>query len=493
MDYLDHNKEFRQRILLFVGYLLIGLAVVIAALVLKYQADGYGVNKKGDVIQNGLTFFSSHPTPADIYINDKLSSVKTNTRLALPSGVYNVKLTRSGYYDWQRIIEVNGGDVQHFDYPFLFPKVLTTKKVQDFNSTPTLMTQSPDKRWVIIQSSANPADFILYDIKKPDTSATAFSLPASLISKSATGAESWVLAEWADDNQHVLLQHKYDAKSEFILIDIEAPQRSVNLNDTLKASLSNVSLNDKKYDQYYLYDSASTSLQEASLKNPTPVPVLNHVLAYKTYSDDTIFYVSSQNTPAGKVAARLLIGDKTHNIRTLSAGTTYSVDLTKYDGDMYVVAAAAADNRAYIYKDPVGQLATLPKQLPASAKVLRVDQVNYVGFSPTAQYIVAENGNKFGVYDIENEVGFSYTTKEPIDAPQTRASWMDGNRLFYTSNGKLTVFDYDYINLQQLMPSSSGYIPAFSPDYEYVYSIAPSAVVGQIDFTQTSLRAPADR
>lgn len=493
MDYLDNNKEYRQRILLFVGYLLIGLAIVIAALVLKYQADGYGVNKKGDVIQNGLTFFSSHPTPADIYINNKLSSVKTNTRLALPSGVYNVKLTRSGYYDWQRTIEVNGGDVQHFDYPFLFPKVLTTRKIQDFSIPPTVMTQSPDKRWVIIQSSTNPADFIIYDIKKPNTPPSSFSLPANLISKPASGAESWVLSEWADDNQHVLLQHKYDSRSEFILVDHEAPQRSINLNTTLKINPTNISLNDKKYDQYYLYDVASTSLQRVSLKNPTPAPVLNHVLAYKTYSDDTVFYVSSQNTSPGKVAARLLVGDKTYNIRTLSAGSTYSVDLTKYDGAMYVVAAAAADNRAYIYKDPVGQLEALPKQPPASAKVLRVDQVNFVGFSPTAQYIVAENSNKFGVYDLENEVAYSYTTKEPIDAPQTRASWMDGNRLFYASNGKLIVFDYDYINLQQLMPSSSGYLPAFSPDYENVYSVAPSSVDGQLDFTQTSLRTPGDR
>lgn len=492
MDYLDNNKEYRQRILLFVGYLLIGLAVVIAALVLKYQADGYGVNKKGDVIQNGLTFFSSHPTPADIYVNGRLSSVKTNTRLALPSGVYDIKLTRSGYYDWQRNIEVYGGDVQHYDYPFLFPKVLTSKKIQTYNQTPGLMTQSPDKRWVIVQAGENLADFTIYDIKDPDAPIASFSLPANLISKS-TGTESWLLAEWADDNQHVLLQHKYDSRSEFILVDRVEPQRSINLNTTLNASPTNISLNDKKYDKYYLYDSAAASLQKASLKNPTPVSVLNHVLAYKTYSDDTVLYVSNQNTPTSKVTVRLLAGDKTYSIRTLSAGTSYNVDLTKYDGVMYIVVAAASDNRAYIYKDPIGQLSALPKQPPASAKVLRVDQVNFVSFSPTAQYIMAENGNKFAVYDIENEVGYSYTTKEPIDTPQTNASWMDGNRLLYISGGKLTVFDYDYINLHQLMSASSSYVPAFSPDYKFVYSIAPSNNAGQLDFTQTSLRIAADR
>ncbi len=492
MDYLDNNKEYRQRILLFVGYVLVGLAIVIAALVLKYQADGYGVNKKGDVIQNGLTFFSSHPTPADIYVNGRLSDVKTNTRLALPSGVYDIKLTRSGYYDWQRNIEVNGGDVQHFDYPFLFPKTLTTKKVEGFSPAPALLTQSPDKRWVLIQSAAIPTNFTMYDIKNPDTPVSSFSLPAGLITKAAS-SESWLLSEWADDNQHVLIQHKYDTKNEFILIDREAPEQSVNLNATLKVNPTAVTLNDKKYDQYYLFDAAAGTLQRSSLKNSTPASALNHVLAYKTYSDDSILYVSNQGAPAGKVLVRLLVGNKTYNIRTLSANSVYSVDLTKYDGVMYVVVAAASDNRAYIYRDPVGQLSALPNQPPATAQVLRIQQVNFVGFSPTAQYIVAENINNFGVYDLENKLAYSYVTREPLDAPQTHASWMDGDRLLYTSNGKLIVFDYDYINLHQLMSNAAAYLPAFSPDYKYVYALAQTTASSQLDFNQTYLRTQADR
>ena len=492
MDYLDKNKESRQRIVLFVGYILIGLAIVVAALVLKYQADGYGVNKKGDVIQNGLTFFSSHPAPANIYINGRLNSVKTNTRLSLPSGVYDVKLTRTGYYDWQRNIEVNGGSVQHYDYPFLFPKLLTTKKIQNFSLAPSLMTQSLDLRWVMIQSNANPSEFTVYDIKSPDTPPSTISIPASLITK-AVGGETWQVAEWADDNQHVLLQHNYDSKSEFILVDREAPQSSLNLNATLKINPSKITLNDKKYDKYYIYDSAGATLQKVSLKNPTPATLLSHVVAYKTYSDNTVLYISNQDSVAGKVNVRLLEGDKTYNIRILTAGSSYNVDLTKYDGIMYVVAASSGDNRAYIYRDPVGQLNRLPEQPLASAQVLRVDQVNYVSFSPIAQYILAENGNNFGVYDIENKTSFKYTTSEAFDAPQTHASWMDGNRLLYTSNGKLIVFDYDHTNLHQLMASSSSYLPAFSPDYKNVYNIAQAPSTAELDFFQTSLRTAQDR
>jgi hypothetical protein len=124
MDYLDPKKEARHRVLLFVGYILIGVAILIGTLVLLYQAYGFGIGKNGTVIQNGLVFVSSQPNPANIYLNNKLNKSQTNTRLTLPSGIYQVRLARDGYRDWQRTIEVEGGDVQHFDYPFLIPSKL---------------------------------------------------------------------------------------------------------------------------------------------------------------------------------------------------------------------------------------------------------------------------------------------------------------------------------------------------------------------------------
>jgi len=491
MDYLDHNKELRQRVLLFVGYVLVGFAVVIAAIILLYQSYGFGVNDKGDVIQNGLTFFSSHPNPADIYVNGQLKNSKTNTRLVLPSGLYDVKLTRTGYHDWQRAIEVNGGDVQHFDYPFLFPKTLSTSKIQSFAAAPNLITQSPDHRWVLIQAGPNLQEFSMYDLKSPEKPPTTLSLPANILTKAST-TESWLIEEWADDNRHVVLQHNFDGKVEFILLDRETITQSINLNVVLNVSPSKLTLNDKKYDKYYIYDAPSHNLQKTTLQNTSLLAVQQHVLAYKTYSDDMVLYVTDLGSQTGKVSAKLMVGDKTYNIRSLSLSPNYSVDLTKYDGVMYVVVGAANDNRAYVYKDPVGQIESQPKQPLGTTQVLRVPQLNFVSFSPTAQYIMAENGNRFGVYDIENKSGYNYTTKDQIDSPQVHASWMDGNRLVYVSGGKLNVFDYDYTNLQVLMPASSSFLPAFSPDYKYVYALT-STPSSAVDFDQTSLRTPADR
>jgi hypothetical protein len=493
MDYLDPRKELKNRVLLMVGYVLVAVAIATTALILLQQASGYGVNRKGVVIQNGLTFFSSHPHPANIYVNGTPKSAKTNTRLYLLEGIYSVKLTRSGYYDWQRTINLEGGSVAHFDYPFLFPKDISPKKLQTYDHAPALLTQSPDRRWLLVQTAAALADFEVYDLKNPTKPLSApLSLPAGLLTKPAA-SESWQLGEWADDNNHLLLQHIFDGKTEYILVDRGDPTKSLNLTNTLSLKTDLLSLINRKYDRYYLYDQAAKTLKTASLGSPAPAARLEHVLAFKGYGDNSLLYVTDAGTAAGKVAVRLNDGNKTWTVRLLPAGTGYLVDLTKYSGTMYVAAGAASDNRVYIYQDPAGQLDNLPGQAPVPTQVLRVEQANYLSFSDNAQFIVAENGNHFGVYDIENKIGHNYTTTTPIDAPQPHAGWMDGDRLTYVSQGKLAVLDYDNLNYRQLMPAVSGYLPAFAPDYNFVYGLAPAATAGQFELTQTSLLAPADR
>jgi len=476
--------------MLFVGYVLVAVAIVLATRLLVYQAYGFGLGKNGTIIQNGLLFFSSQPNPAKIYVNNQLESVTTNTRLLLPEGIYHVKLTRDGYRDWQRTINLDGGSVEHFDYPFLIPRTLTTKPFKNFTAAPGLLTQSPDHRWLLAEAPGSMTDFSVYDLKNPTKSPVTVALPANLLAKAATG-EAWQLGEWADDNQHVLLQHSFDGKTEFILLDRANPDQSLNLNNTLAANPTKLTLKNKKYDQYYLYDAATGSLQTASLKTPA-TPILQHVLAYQSYSNDTLLYVTGDGAKPGTVHVKLRAGDTTSIIRSLPASTTYLVDLTTYSSIMYVAAGDTTDNKVYIYKDPAGQLAAQPNQAVVPTQVLHVPQPNYLSFSPNAQFIMTSNGNYFGVYDIENQNGYNYTAPEPLDPPQTHASWMDGDRLAYVSGGKLVIFDYDGTNHQILTTAAAQYLPAFAPDYKDVYMLAPGSS-GQFDLTDTSLLTPADR
>ena len=488
MDFLDPKKRARHTIILFTGYVLIGVAIIIATVILLYQAYGFGLNRNGTVIQNGLLFFSSQPRPADIYINGKLSKSKTNTRLVLPSGLYNIKLDKTGYRPWERTIELDGGRVAHYDYPLLFPQNLVTTKLHGYDTAPGLATQSLDRRWVLVAQAGSMTNFDVYDLKNPANQPVAIVLPNNLLTK-ATATESWQASEWADDNQHVVLQHLYDGKIEYILLDRAAPDQSLNLNKTLAATPAKLTLNDKKYDQYYLYN-ADLTLQTASLRAPALVTVLNHVLAYQTYGNNSVLYVTDEGAAAGKVTVKFIDNGQTHVLRSLPVGTTYLVDLTKYSGIFYFAIGAASENKVYVYKDPIGQINAGVVKTPVPAQVLHVENPNYVGFSSNAQFIVAENGQQFGVYDIENKHGYNYITSQALDAPQVHASWMDGNRLNYVSGGKLLVFDYDYTNKQTLQTAAPSYLPIFAPDYQDMYTVAPSSLAGQFELTRTALLVP---
>src|SRR5579863_5593930 len=104
MDFLDPRKQRAYKIRLMIGYVLMTIAIGLAVVILVYNAYGYSINtKNGTVVQNGLLFVSSQPGGANIYLNGVYYGT-SSSRLVLPSADYNLKLSRSGYRDWQRTI-----------------------------------------------------------------------------------------------------------------------------------------------------------------------------------------------------------------------------------------------------------------------------------------------------------------------------------------------------------------------------------------------------
>ncbi len=486
MDFLDPKKQRRHQIILLIGYGLIAIAIAMTTLLLLYQVNGFGVDKEGQVIQSGLVFISSQPTNAAIYVNGELNKSRSDTRLSLPSGTYTIKVTAAGYRDWQHQVVVNGGDVQHYDYPYLFPTVLKTKTVTALSHVPDFSTQSPDHRWLIEKVAGSVPDLTEYDMKNPSLPvASTLSLPAD-VATTGIGADQWTATEWSNDNKHVLLRHNYVAAdgsvaAEYIVLDRDNPADSVNLTKTLVLPPSEtLSLFNKHWNQYYAFDASAQTLRTTSLDNSIAVQKLEHITSFKSYGDNTLMYVTDQppsgKTTAGMVSVVLQQGQKTWILHTLPAGApTYSLDVSQYAGDWYMVMAASTDNVVYIYKNPQNQN-SVTKDVPAPWRRLQLNHPSHVSFSSTAQFILAESGQQFIIYDTENVRVVRYTTKEPIDTPQTFASWLDGSHLTYVSGGQELVFDYDYQNVQTLQAALPAYLPAFDSSYRYVYSVAADTI-----------------
>lgn len=503
MEFLDPKKQKQHMTRLFIGYFLVGVALLLTTVILLYRAYGYGF-KNGQVIQNGLIFISSSPSPADIYINGEKRQERTNVRLLLSSGQYTFELKREGYRPWKRAITLEGGSVARFDYPMLFPADLTSGAVKRYDTAPGLATQSPDRRWIVVQSGADHKVFDVFDLSKPDKAPVSIALPEG-ISK-LTGAHSWKVMEWANDNSHLLLQHIVTSgnklSTEYILLDREDASRSVNLTEKLGINPSHLELRDKKFDKYFLYSEADHKLWTASIDQPQPQLFIEHVLGFKSHGDDIVLYATDQDAQPGKAAIKLLDGNRTHTIRQVAAGSRYILQLARYENAWYVAAGAPSENRTYVYKNPASTLVAKPDQVLVPVQVLKANSPSYVAFSDNARFIMVQGGGgqAFSVYDAETNKGYNYTVDMPMDAPQEHANWMDGHRMMYVSGGKAFVFDFDKANQEVLVSANPGYSPFFDRDYRILYTLAaePGKSAEGKDITQsvlnsTPLRLPQDR
>jgi hypothetical protein len=475
MDFFDPQKQKQHAVRIAVGYVLIGLALVLATTILLYQAYGYGIDKNGQVFQNGLVFFSSQPSSADIYVNGLKYGSQTNTRAVLPAGQYTIRISLNGYRSWQRAITVDGGSVERFDYPFLFPNKLATVSIKQYADSPALSTESVDRRWLLVAPSA-VNDFDLFDLSNSKPTATVLSIPSDVLSANTTTL-NWRTVEWAGDNRHVLLRRDYqDQKdsntgSEYVLFDRQDPTQTKNLTQLLGFTPTTIKLRNHSYDQYFAFDQANGTLFTATLKTPTPQLYLDKVLNFAN-SGNTVLYATSQDAPAGKVLIRMRQnGDSPYLLRTVTAGSTYLLDLATYNGTLYVAGGAQSENKVYVYRDPLSILKSDPKAIAAPVQILKVAAPNYMTFAPGARFVMAENADHIAAYDAETDKGYAYQIKTSLDAPQAHATWMDGYHLDLVSGGKVTVFDFDGANSQSLMSASPDYLPVFDSNYHFLYSI----------------------
>lgn len=489
MDFFDPQKQKKHARRLVMGYALIGVVLMMATTILLHHAYGFGIDRHGQIIRNGMVFVSSRPSSASIYLDGEKRRETTNARLNIPSGQYLLELKREGYRDWKRVLTVEGGSVSRFDYPLLFPVDLATDEIKQYEAAPGFVSSSIDRRW-ILAGAPNQNSFDLFDMNVSQPVAAQVSVPAEALA-AETSTTNWEVAEWAKDNRHVVLKRHYDnsgeAGTEYILFDRQEPERSQNLNVLFGFNPTSLELRDQSHDQYYLYDESSRQLLTATLEEPALQLLASDVIDYTT-EKDIVTYVTTENAEPGEAFIKLKEQDnEPFVVRNVAASDKYLLEMADYGGAFYLAVGSAAENRVFLFEDPISSLKSDTDDVLVPIQILKVASPSHVSFSANKRFAIIQNGNQFAVYDIETDRGYAYQTSAPMDDPQARATWMDGFRLSYVSEGKVVVFDYDGTNLQDLSNAQAGFRPIFDNDYRYMYTFDQ-----QNRLTRTALLAPAD-
>lgn len=490
MDFLDPKKKRAHKIRLYIGYALMGLALIVGSMVLFFEARGFDLDRKtGEIIQNGLVFAGAHPESAQIYVNGKREG-STNTRLTIPAGDYNFEYRRDSYRTWSRSFSLGGSELVRLDYAFLFPENLNSQAIRNYPQNPAFATQSPDRKWVVIQQPDSLRGFDLLDISNQNQpTVTSFALPEGLLSNGATHKLETI--EWSNDNRRFIVKHTFGNSSEFVLVDREKPAESVNLNRHFNLQLHSVALRDKKFDKLHLLDAAGGTLRFGDLKSKQLSVVANKVFSFKSYSDDVVFYVTSEGAKKNTVRAVIRKGDKNHTLRSMSVSKTYPIDITRYDNVWYLAVSSPSEKKAYIYHDVFKDLERSPVRTPFPLAVFKLDNIQKISVSANTRFISVQSGAEFAVFDAEYDRSYQYDTKLKLGGQI--AEWMDGHRLTAVVNNKLLVWEYDGINQQTLVNARPGFLPFFDRDYDFLYTLSPgSGRATQTSLYKTPMRTEAD-
>jgi hypothetical protein len=497
MDYLDPRKRRSHNTRLVIGYVLVAIVIGLATYIINAGANGYGFNvKTGQIIQNALLFADSKPGNAEIFLNGEDKNTSTSARLILPTGTYALTLKKDGYRNWSREFVLNEQSVARYVYPFLFPtKPLVSNLKSNYTSLTGLFTESPDRRWLMVEDNAASTQSPVFDMFDTHTlddqtpSVQQVGIPAGLLTNYGPSSQLKAV-EWSTDNNNLLLQHVFSGSSEFIVFNRAHPDQSFNVNKMFNVQPDQVNLFDKKIGQLYIYRQSGGTLQLGNTGSKVLGSViLKNVLAFKPYGKNLITYVTDNNEPAGTVAARIWSSGDTFKLNEFPAGAKYLIDAAQFQGNFYYTAGSDTADRINIYKNPLDQIKNpvYAKALPMAA--LRISGGQKISFSENTRFVGVENGQRFAVYDFETQDSYQYPITETI---ADNLSWMDGHRFIGQSDGKVFVMDYDGTNKQLLTATSLPVGGLFDTEYNNLLTITPSSDGSSFLLQDTDMRAGTD-
>lgn len=122
------------QLLLNIFWLIATMCFILGSLVIVINASGYVINWRDlTFVKTGLVSISTNPKDAKIYLSGKLQKNLTPTRLSkLSPNWYDLKISYTGYQDWEEGFNLSADQAVIFDDIYLFYKnpVILTKTVE---------------------------------------------------------------------------------------------------------------------------------------------------------------------------------------------------------------------------------------------------------------------------------------------------------------------------------------------------------------------------
>jgi hypothetical protein len=290
---------------------LFGVVLILSVtFVVVLTAKGYRPNWEEKTMEvTGILVATSDPDGASVYLNNKLTTA-TNTTINLKPGVYDVRISKDGYYDWQKKVEI--------------------KKEEVFKTNAFLFPKAADLRPLTLNGAVNP-------VVSPDEGQIAFSVASA--SATAKGIYTLTMSGFPVLNnvntRQIFRDNGLDLSAAKKLIwafdgtQLIASQSGKLLylleTDKMNTNPSIISANQLELLKRQWQKEADLKAKSQLNKLPFPLPIAD----FKFSPDETkILYTATSSASLPVYLSTYLPGtNPTPEVRNLTAGSTYIYDL----------------------------------------------------------------------------------------------------------------------------------------------------------------------
>lgn len=454
------------------------LSVIIIATVTILFMLGFRLDSgNGRLEQGALLQLDSNPNGADVFIDGKILGSKTATKQTVIAGTHTIKMTRTGYQDWNRTLPFAAGTLTWLDYTRFVPIDRLVEVVTTYE-TLTDLTISPDSKWALAQPKTDQAAFQLVDLRSEEVKSSAIIIPQENYSEAGREGvtHAFSLSSWDSGSRYVLVKHLYGDQTEWLVVDTQNVSETTNVTQLLGVGFSDIqfaSTNGKVL--YGLTNDGAIRKLDLSAGTLSRTFV-THAESFHVFNNTVVSYIGLNPTdPAERVAGVYRDGDEaSHVLRTVAVSELpLKITTGRYVSDDYV--AIAEGNVVTVLK---GSYPSSSSQDNSSLQPFTTFElsgaVSAVSFSPNGDYVFAQSGESYKSYEIEHARAAAGMISVSEGTAASTLTWLDTAHLWNDDDGELVMRDFDGSNVYSIMSVESGYDASLSQNGRFFYAVGKS-------------------
>lgn len=454
---MDSEKiKRRQSLKVIISEVIMVLTVIATVVILAFLVSGYWINSDFKVERQGLLQISSIPTGADVYIDGDSSWLqRTDTSKVLASGEHSITLTKEGYDSWAKTINISEGLVYRIHYPRLFLQNSIAEDVFDASEA-IAGTVSPDRTKLLLVNGTD--SWQLLNLEEEQVKSTAIEV-AGILSSHAPDGEKHLAASdissvnWDSDGSHLLIEFNTEGSPEWIILDVNNVEKSLNLNKEFGSNFTDIMILDSSASSLLAVSDGNLRRIDVSGRSISSVLVEN-IIDYDHYGSNEVVF--SAKTAAEKSAAdyyigylRLNDGKTTH---LLDTDTSANVAISRFYDSKYITVLQK--NEISIYKKDDFEIINTYKLSFAPEKL----KIGHDG-----EFAIMSLGNKIAALDMEAQAIREW------DTDSDKFGWIDNDMMYSITDNSLVVYDFDGLNRRTIAENATGNLPATISGNKWLY------------------------